>query len=45
MKPQSDLEKLFSFSLPEDFLPTLNDKMEVNVNSAGWMFKSLCEGI
>lgn len=45
MKPQSDEEKLFSFSLPKDFLPTLNYIMEVNVNSSGWMFNSLCEGI
>lgn len=45
MKPRSNWEKLFSFSLPKDFLPTLNYKVEVNVNSAGWMCKSLCEGI
>lgn len=37
MKPWSNEEKLFSFSLPKDFLPTLNYKVEVNVNSAGGM--------
>lgn len=45
MKPQSNQEKLFSFSLPVDFCPTLNHKMEVNVNRAGWTWKNLCGGI
>lgn len=45
MKPRSNRDKLFSFSLPMDFLPTLNYKMEVNVNRAGWMCKKLYGGI
>lgn len=45
MKPRSNREKLLSFSLPMDFLPTLNYKMEVNVNRAGWMCKNLYGGI
>lgn len=28
-----------------DFLPTLDYKMEMNVNRAGWMRKNLCGGM
>lgn len=41
MKPRSNWEKLFSFSLPRDFLPMLNYKVEVNVNSADGIYKDL----